>query len=210
MKVLKKLLIVVIILASLLILVLYKFKVDVAESELPVAVYEQDANLVSVINDRFVDLALMQANEYTIIEEILNLVVLNSVRENINSDYDPLGDCETIECNFIIYEDNYYLNYIIVELTDDDQFLVRVSLGSDKYLDYNTVFNFLFDVEIDYLGFEISLTLDKYSLSDTNLSMSILDNIFSKLDTETIESQVSMGELDLEEFSFTISFSPFS
>ncbi len=40
--------------------------------------------------------------------------------------------------------------------------------------------------------------------------MSILDSIFSNLDADTIESQVSTGDLDLEEYSYTISFSPFS
>lgn len=149
-------------------------------------------------------------NEYTVIEEILNHVVLNSIRENVNEDYDPLGDCETIECNFIVHEEYYYLNYIIVKLTDDYQFLVRVSLGTDKFLDYNTVLNFLFDVEINYIGFGISLTLDQYSISDKDLSMSLLDKIYNRLDIETIELEVTTGDLDLEEYSYTISFSPFS
>ena len=211
MKILKILLVVVIILLGLGYVALNSVRVDVEESELPVSVYEEDADLLTVIEDNMFDLFITSVtNEYTVIEEVLNLVVLNSIRENVNEDYDPLGDCETIECNFIVHEDYYYLNYIIVELTEDDQFLVRVSLGSDKYLDYNTVFSFLFDVEINYIGFEISLTLDTYHLADKELSMSILDTIFKNLDAETIETSVSTGDLDLEEYKYTISFSPFS
>ena len=211
MKTIKLLLAILIILGVLGFVALNSVKVDVLESELPVSVYEQDSDLLTVINDRMFDLFITSVtNEYTVIEEVLNLVVLNSIRDNVNEDYDPLGDCETVECNFIIHEDYYYLNYIIVELTENDQFLVRVSVGSDKYLDYNTVFSFLFDVEINYIGFEISLTLDEYHLADKELSMSMLDKIFGNLDTETIESQVSTGELDLEDYSYTISFSPFS
>jgi hypothetical protein len=149
------------------------------------------------------------SNEYTVTEEILNLVVLDSIRENINADYDPLSDCETIECNYIVHEDNYYLNYIIINVTEDNQFLVRVSIGSDKFIDYNTVFSFLFDVEIKYSDFEISLTLDEYYVGDRDLPISILDNIFKNLDKDEIENQVSVGELDLEEYSYTISLSPF-
>ncbi len=37
--------------------------------------------------------------------------------------------------------------------------------------------------------------------------MNILDKIFSNLDTAQIESEVSKGELDLEEYSYSISYS---
>ena len=211
MKTIKRLIILVVILLVIAIIALYSLKVDVEESELPVNVYEEQADLLTIIDERLVEIFVTSVtDEYTVIEEILNLVVLNSIRENVNASYDPLGDCETEECNFIVHEDFYYLNYIIVELTEDDQFLVRVSLGSDKFVEYNTVFSFLFDVEINYVGFEISLTLDEYHLADKKLSMSILDSIFKNLDADSIESQVTTGELDLEDYSYTISFSPFS
>ena len=211
MKFIKILLFMIVLVLGILVFALYSVKVDFEESELPVNVYEEQADLLSIVDAKLFELFITSVtNEYTVIEEVLNLVVLNSIRDNVNAEYDPLGDCETIECNFIIHEDYYYLNYIVVELTENDQFLVRVSLGSDKYLEYNTVFSFLFDVEINYTGFEISLTLDQYHLSDKELSMSMLDTIFDKLDTETIENQVSTGDLDLEEYKYTISFSPFS
>jgi hypothetical protein len=211
MKILKILLFMIILILGILVFALYSVKVDFEESELPVNVYEEQADLLSIVDAKLFELFMTSVtDEFTVIEEVLNLVVLNSIRDNVNAEYDPLGDCETIECNFIIHEDYYYLNYIIVELTENDQFLVKVSLGSDKYLEYNTVFSFLFDVEINYTGFEISLTLDQYHLSDKELSMSILDTIFSNLDAETIETQVSTGDLDLEEYSYSISFSPFS
>ena len=211
MKIVKWILVVLAIILGIAFIGLYSVNVDVEESELPVNVYEADTDLVTIIQDSMISIFFDSvANEYTVIEEILNLVVLNSIRENVNADYDPLGDCDTTDCNFIVYEEYYYLNYIIVELTDDDQFLVRVSMGSDRFFDYNTVLSFLFDVEINYIGMEISLTLDQYHLADKELSMSILDKIFGSLDTETIESQVSTGDLDLEEYSYTISFSPFS
>ena len=210
MKFIKILLVVIILILAIATGFLYSVKEDIEKSELPVNVYEEQGDLLSIMNARMIELFVASVtDEYTVIEEVLNLVVLDSIRENVNADYDPLSDCDTLECNYIIHEDTYYLNYIIVELTEDDQFLVRVSLGSDKIVNYNTVFSFLFDVEIKYTDFEISLTLDKYQVSDKELSMSILDTIFKNLDKEQIENQVSTGDLDLEEYTYTISFSPF-
>lgn len=210
MKLIKLLLILIILSIAVIVGLLYSVKADIEESELPSNVYEEQGDLLSIMNARMLELFTgIASDEYLVIEEVLNLVVLDSIRDNVNPDYDPLSDCETIECNYIVHEDTYYLDYIIVELTDDDQFLVRVSLGSDKYIDYNTVFSFLFDVDIKYLDFEIALTLDKYSVSDKELSMKMLDTLFKNLDQQEIESKVSNGELDLEEYTYTISLSPF-
>lgn len=211
MKIIKILLVVLILLVVGAVIALNSVKMEVEESELPVNVYEESGDLTTILQAKMVDLFINSpADEFTVIEEILNLVVLDSIRENINADYDPLGTCETEECNFIVHEDYYYLNYIIVELTEDDQFLVRASFGSDKFIEYNTVLSFLFDVEIKYTSLEIELTLDKYYMADKKISKTILDTIFKNLDKDSIESQVSTGELDLEDYSYTISFSPLS
>ena len=106
MKTIRNLLVVVIVLLGVLFVALNSVKVDVEESELPVVVYEQDSDLLTVINARMFDLFVTSVtDEYTVIEEVLNLVVLNSIRDNVNADYDPLGDCETIECNVIVHEE---------------------------------------------------------------------------------------------------------
>lgn len=209
MKIIKVLLVVVLIIIAVVSVFLYSVKENIEESEIPANVYEEQGDLITIINARMVELFFTSySDKFTIVEEILNLVVLDSIRENVNPEYDPLSDCDTLECNYIIHDDTYYINYIIVELTEDDQFLVRVSLGSDKIIDYNTVFSFLFDVDIKFADFEIALTLDKYNVGDKELPMSILDSIFKNLDKEEIENQVSAGDLDLEEYSYTIALLP--
>ena len=208
MKAVKGLIFVLVLLFVLLLVAKGAIQVDMNEDLLPTNVYEEDADLLTLVNTRMYDLFMTSVtNEYTVVEEVVNLIILDSVRENVNSEYDPLGDCDTTECNFIVYEDNYYVNYIWAELSDDDQLIIHVSLGSEKFIGVNTVFNFYFDIEIDYLGFGIELTLDAYTLGDVDLSMDILDSIFSNIDTEQIEGQVSKGELDLTEYSYKISFS---
>jgi len=208
MKAVKGLLVGLFAIVLILLLIKASIQVEVDEDTLPVNVYEEDADLLTLVNTRLIDLFINSAtNEYTVVEEVVNLIILDSIRENVNSEYDPLGDCETTECNYIVYDENYYVSFIWAELSDDNQLIVHVSLGSDALVGVNTIFDFYFDIDIDYLGFGIELTLDTYYINDTNLSINILDKIFSNLDTEQIESQVSKGELDLTEYTYKISFS---
>ncbi len=208
MKILRKLVILVIIVFGLLMVIKAQIQVEVNEDALPTNVYEENADLLTVVNIKLFDLFVTSVtNEYTVVEEVVNLIILDSIRDNVNSNYDPLGDCETVECNYIIHNDNYYVNYIWAELSDNNQLIVHVSLGSEKLIGVNTIFDFYFDIDIDYTGFGIELTLDTYDINDIGLSKDILDKIFSYLDTAQIESEVSKGELDLTNYSYKISFS---
>ena len=207
MKAVKALIIIIFLLFVSLLVAKNVIQVDVDENSLPTNVYEEDTDLLTIVNTRMYDLFVTSvSDEYTVVEEVINYIILDSIRDNVNSEYDPLGDCDTTECNFIVYEDNYYVNYIWAELSDEDQLIIHVSLGSETFVGVNTVFNFYFDIDIDYLGLGIELTLDSYTLSDVDLSMNILDSIFDHLDKEQIEGQVSKGELDLTEYSYKISF----
>ena len=209
MKLIKVLIIVSVVLLVLLFVAKSIIQVEVNEDSLPTNVYEEDSDLLTLVNSRMFDLFVTSVtNEYTVVEEVVNLVILDSIRDNINSDYDPLSDCDTTDCNFIVHDENYYVKYIWAELSDDDQLIIHVSLGSEAFIGVNTIFHFYFDIEIDYIGFGIELTLDSYYIHDNSLSMDILDNIFSNFDTAQIESEVSKGELDLEEYSYRISFNP--
>jgi len=208
MKKLRLLVILVVVLVGLLFVAKSAIQVDVNEDSLPMAIYYETGDLLNLVTLKMFGLFMVSStNEYTVVEEVINLVILDSIRENINSDYEPLGSCDTIECNYIIYDENYYVNYIWAELSDDNQMIVHVSMGSEKFIGVNTVFDFYFDIEIDYINFGITLTLDSYYISDINIPMSLLDNIFSNLDTDQIESQVSKGDLDLTDYSYKINFS---
>ncbi|MFK5883377.1 MAG: hypothetical protein QM489_03445 [Candidatus Izemoplasma sp.] len=213
MKWLKRLLILTVIVAGLGFVAIGVISVDALDSDLPTNVYEEDSDLGTVLNAKLLEVfASAATDDFTPIEEIINLVILDSIRDNVNVSYDPLGDCDTVECNFIIYEDFYYVNYLWAELNEDDQLVIYVSYGTEKLLGFNTIMEFNFDLEIgiSITGLEISLTLESYNINDKGLSMSILDNIFARLDTTEIENSVSTGTLDLEEYSYIITFNPFS
>ncbi len=211
MKTIRNLIIVLVILIAFGFVGLNTIRVEVDDSSLSTVVYEDGADLTAILQTKFISLFIdSSGDESDLVEEIINLVIYDSIKNNINSDYDPLGDCDTTDCNYIIYEDYYYVNYVFAEMNDDGQLVLTVSFGSLKYVEVNTAMTLIFDVDIKLLSMSIELTLDQYFLADYEISKTMLDRIFSKIDTENIESQVSEGELDLEEYTYTISFSPFS
>jgi len=208
MKIIKWILIILFILVVLIVIGVAIINVKVDEDSLPIDVYEEDANLMTLVDEKLYELFIATVtDDYTLVEEIINLIILDSIKENVNNEYDPLSDCEDISCNFIVHKDFYYLDFIWAELNDDDQLIIHVSVGSDKIIPVNTIFHFYFDINIDYTGFGIELELDKYLVDDNELSMGILDYIFNQIDRNQIESEVTTGELDLEDYSYTISFS---
>lgn len=209
MKLIRSLVVIAILLVVLLFIAKSAIQVDVSEDILPTSIYEEEAGLLSLVNTKLHDLFTgSTTSEYIIVEEVVNLIILDSIRENVNSDYDPLGDCETTDCNFIIYDENYYVNYIWAEQSDDNQLIVHVSFGTESFIGVNTVLDFYFDIDISisFSGLEIALTLDTIYINERNISMDLLDKLFSNIDIAEIESQVSKGELDLTEYSYTITF----
>lgn len=208
MKLIKMLLIIVVVLGLLGLFAYNKVQVEVDETDLPTNVYEEEADLLSIVNLRLIDLFVLSiTNEYTTVEEIINLVILDTVRENINDEYDPLGTCDTEECNYILIDENYYISYVWAELSEDDQLIVHVSIGSDKFIHVNTIIDFYMDIDINYLGFEISLTLDTIYVNEMEITVETLDKLLSNFDTENIEDSISKGELDMEEYKYTLGFS---
>lgn len=206
MKLIRNLIIFIIIIAIFGAIGINYIQVSVNEDELPTVVYEEDADLGSLINTNLMDLYLGIGSQYTVIEETLNLVILDSIHENINADYDPLSSCETEACNFILHEDYYYVNYVWAELTQDNQMMVHVSFGSDKIINVNTVLTMYFDIEFNFVEMSATLTLDKYDINEHDISIKVLDRIFNYLDKEEIENSVTQGELNLSDYSYTISF----
>lgn len=210
-KLIKAILIILAILLLVFLVLKSIFNVSVDEDDLPDNVYNENGNLLTVLNGNLFDIFLspLQTDDYTLVEDITNLVIRDSIQKNINEEYDPLGTCETDECNFIVSEDNYYVNYVWTELTEDNQLLVNVSAGTNKVGGFNTIAHLYFDIEIEYLSFEIVLTLDEIMLNETEISVELLDKILSNFDKDGIEESVTEGTLDLEEYTYQIEFISF-
>jgi len=182
--------------------------VDVTDSDLPQDVYSDDGDLLTISQLKILGLVLANEQErYNIIEEFMNYIILDSIQTNINSAYDPLGDIDTNEANYVIYDSGLYIDYVYAELNDSNQIVICVSFGSDRYLTMHSAIYLIFDidVQIELLNISVVLTLSEYSIADKNLSFKILDYLFTKLDKNKIEESITLGILDLDEYTFTIS-----
>ena len=183
-------------------------KYEVTNTDLPTNVYESNGDLLTYAKLKIVGLVLATNDQrYSMLEEIVNLIILDSIQKNINSSYDPLGDCSDIECQYIYKESPVYLNYTYAYINDDNQMVIVISGGSDKYVELNTALFLVFNIDINIVGLEVKFTLDNYSLGERDLSMNLLNMIFDKLDKDNIENSITFGELDLDKYEYTISIS---
>ncbi|MBU1094193.1 MAG: hypothetical protein KKH01_07005 [Firmicutes bacterium] len=212
MKMLKRLLIFILVIVIVIVGGLFFFvksiAVEVTDSDLPQDVYTENGDLLVVAQNDLLELFLAdEADRYTIFEEFLNLVILDSIQTNINTAYDPLGTLDTNEANYIVYETNYYIDYVYAELNDTNQMVVCVSFGSDRILTMHSAIYLTFDIDIQIepLNVSVVLTLVEYRIADQNLSFKILDYIFTKLDKASIEDSITYGVLDLDLYTFTVS-----
>lgn len=182
--------------------------VDVTDADLPQDVYMETGDLLTIAELNLLGLVLADEQErYHIIEEFMNYVILDSIRTNINSAYDPLGDIDTDAANYVVSEGEFFVDYVYAELNDTNQMVVCLSFGTDRYYKTHSALYLTFDIdiEIELLDINVVLTLSEYRIADKELSMRILDFIFNKLDKSSIEDSMTFGVLDLDEYTFTIS-----
>jgi len=190
--------------------------------DLPQDVYEYSGDLLALVRDDIQDLFLAdEEDRYTITEEIVNLIILDSIRDGINADYDPLAtDCEDTDCGMIIEEEYFYVDYAYAKINDDNQLVITISFGANKYVDNTTALIMVFDIEFDMdfelnplLIFDLSVlddmevvfTLNDYSLGEKSMSMNLLDYIFNQMNKDSIEDSMTFGTLDLDDYTFSIS-----
>ncbi|XFA98260.1 hypothetical protein ACAG96_05130 [Candidatus Izemoplasma sp. B36] len=211
-KFIKKLIIVFVVILVVLGIVVTVFlgriKYEVTSNDLPQDVYDTSGDLLTFAKTKTLNLLLAEEDEkYTLVEEIFNLILLDSIRENINQDYDPLGDCTTSACLNVAAEDNFYVDYIFAEINDDNQIVITISGGFQFLFKGDTALIMVFDIDFDLLSLNPSVifTLSSYQLGNMNLSMSILDNIFNRMNKDDLEDSISFGELNLDDYTYTLS-----
>ncbi|MFA7560675.1 MAG: hypothetical protein WCY80_01085 [Candidatus Izemoplasmatales bacterium] len=208
MKILRRLLIVILILVALVALgvtvFINRIKVNVTADELPQDVYEANGDYADYM--RLKGLEMISADEeeqYSLIEEFLNYLILDIIKEDINTEYAPLdGETET-EKN-IVNHDQFNLDFIYAHQSENDQIVVTVSVKRSDFPEVMTAFNFYFDVE--YSMFTLTLSLDKVFLADMEVKYSIYDYFVSLADKDALEDYVTDGTLDLDNYTYTINF----
>lgn len=211
----KKLLIFLIVLAIVLFVgmnfVISKIEVDVTDDILPVDIYNSATDPYDMAMAVMLDFynPLSSKDEYTLTEEFLNYIILDSIHENVNDEYDPLNEsCTQSACDVIVETGYGNVEYIVATLNDDNQIVLTVNFNRSEFPDVETALFLTFDVEVDLLEFEINLVLDSVFISDVEISMDNLEWIVGQFDANQIESSITVGELDLETFTYTVSLLP--
>ncbi len=211
MKIIKKLLIIVILLVvaafALVLIGAGMFKMDLDNSALPQDIYTESGDLKSIAALKLLRLITLtpDEDEYTIVEEFINYMILETIHEKVNADYDPLSEDEAISKHIISDQTYYYFDYIFATLNDDNQLVLAVSFGSDYIFSFHSVLFLTFDIDISMIELEIVFTLTDLALGDKPFTVEQLDYILARLDKSAIEDSVSFGTLDLDEHTYTVS-----
>ncbi|MFW6298648.1 MAG: hypothetical protein ACOC14_03105 [Bacillota bacterium] len=212
----KKFLLVIVILAALTIggiaYATSRFHEDITEEDLPETVYASNDSVSDGMDDAVLELFDTENDDdrYDIVETFVNFVIYDSIKENLNADYDPLGDCEEEACSTIATSNVANIEYAYAHLNDDDQLILTVNAKRDSYPSFETAVHLTFDIEIDVeietMETSMVLTLDETHLANDEISESMLDRILGFADKETIEESVTTGSLDLDEKTYTYDF----
>jgi hypothetical protein len=210
MKIIKRLLLFILILIVLIsvlgLFAINRIKYEVTASDLPQDVYESEGNFSALMTAKAGELILAEEEDsYTLIEDFINLLILDIIKNDINSEYDPLNG-ETEESLFIINHPQFQLDYIYAHLNEDDQLIITVSLKRDSFPSAMTAFHFVFDIDYSKTTFSLTLTLNQVFLHDIEVKQNIYDYFVSMADKDEIESYVDKGTLDLDDYTYTIVF----
>ncbi len=208
MKIIKRLLIflflVIIIVIGLLYLGINRISTTVTEADLPQDVYESNGDISVLMLSKAAEIVLAdEEDSYTLIEDFINLLIFDIIKDNINSEYDPINGDDEIN-GYIISRDKLTIDYIYAHLNEENQLIVTVSVKRPNIVE--TAFHFVFDIEYEFSSFSLTLSLDKVFLHDIEIKRNIYDYFVSMADKNQVEQYVETGELDLDEYTYSISF----
>ena len=207
-KLIKRLIIFIVIVLVLafggLLIFLNSVKVNITEANLPEDVYNSTGDLDTIIENKMISIASSDETETNnLFEDFLNIMIFKTIRDNINSEYDPLnGDSEASE--YIVEHKQFTLDYIIAEITEDDQVKLTVSIKRESFPKAITAIYFYFDMEVSRTTMSFILTLDKVYLDDKEINRRVYDYFVSFANKDEIESQVDKGTLDLDDYTYEI------
>jgi len=193
------------------------------DAHMPVHLYTEDADaqqmLLQELNDSLDDLETGATDDmiYNLHEDIINVAIFQAIREN-NPEYMPTDDCATPEECYIAAEQANFEDFNIMMRAvgawvdfSQDKFNLNVFLEVELEdgFTYKTIISTEFkftDVPGKYvLEFE-QLKIGNLPLPASALSavLNTVENNVDEVDFDDVTQEVPVGELDLTEFSYTI------
>lgn len=213
MKLIKRLVFAVLVILVLVIsgtlLMLNSVKVDITVEDLPENVYGSPDDLSARIQAKMLEIVLADesdTNEH--LEDFMNLLIFKTIRDDVNTVYDPING-EISESEYIIKHEQFTLDYIYATLLENDQMMLTVSLKRPSFPKAKTALYFYFDMEMKYETMTMKLTLDKVKIDTRLIKRNIYDYLVSYMDKDAVEGFVDKGTLDLDKYTYEISFLDF-
>ncbi len=204
-KLLLFLLFFVIIFAVGMFVLMQSIRVKVTNEDLPQSVYQNVGDTDALLTQALIDVFETGSAEsqYNLTEVYMNILILQAIKENINPNYDPLSDCQTIDCTYI-YKDDGGINYLFAQLEDNNQLTIVISLTTDQIIPYETAVYVTFDVSIDMTENRLLLTFDRLAVGPYTIPGVLIDFVLNQLDLSSFESMIDTGTLDLDTMTYEV------
>ncbi len=189
-----------------LFMVANSIKQPLSEEVLPSDVYDPTINRDTAMLGLLAQMIIANGDaRYTLVEEYINYLIYDSILNNVNSNYDPLGDSTSEEANRIVTSDYYYIDLVVASLNDDNQLVVDIGFGSDYLVAVDSVVSLVFDINVYIMELTLELELSSVTLGNHDISLDTLDFIVSRLDQDAIEDSITTGTLNLDDYTYQVS-----
>lgn len=206
-KILKRLIIGIVILSLIAITGLFIYlnsvKVNVTDDDLPENVYTYTGSLNVLMLSTISNIVSNNGDRDQYIEDYINILIYKTIRDDINPDYDPING-DTDKSQYIAKNFAFELDYIIADLTEDDQVMITVSIKRLGFPKAMTALYFYFDMS--FQSTTLTLSLDKVFMDEDEISKPTYDFFVSMADKEEIESSIDKGTLNLDDYTYEINF----
>jgi hypothetical protein len=209
-KWIKRLLIVIllliIILSSVSLFYLQSVEVEIRDEDLPQNVYATSGFLPLMMQSKIGQIVYGDESERDgHIEDFMNLLIFQTIRDDINQDYDPInGDQPSSQ--YISKNAWLQVDYVFAQVMEDDQIKVTVSLKRTSFPKAMTAFYFYFDMAFNTNSMTMKLTLNQVMIDDDIVSEKVYDRIIGLVGKGKLESSIDKGTLDLENYTYKITF----
>jgi hypothetical protein len=199
-------LILVIILTGVSIFYLQSVEVEIRDEDLPQNVYASSGFLPLMMQAKIGQIVYGDESERDgHIEDFMNLMIYQTIRDDINPDYDPInGDQPSSQ--YISKNAWLQVDYAFAQVMDDDQIKLTVSLKRTSFPKAMTALYFYFDMAFNPSSMTMKLTLNQVMIDEDLVSEKVYDRIIGLVGKGKLESSIDKGTLDLENYTYKITF----
>ena len=175
--------------------------------DLPDVVYDTSIEATDRLSTLFLDsLNPLNPERDDLRVLLLNLIIFDAIKENVNPLYDPLTESDDPRVHTVIEHNRVRVRYLLASLDDDDQIVLTIGLESRDLSRITTHVTLILDVDADALRQQLTLTLKRVDVGPLTLPEPLLERYLDALDETQLNDELSVGTLDLEKRTYTLTW----